>query len=202
MNSRALIVAIAVTTSATVVACTNPAPRSLPTPSPTSPAPARAPAPAPSVRAVPGRTATATLRDLAGARVGTVTFTDSYTGVLISGTVTGLGLGAHGIHIHETGKCVPPFTTAGEHFNPEHRRHGFKNPEGSHLGDMPNVDTPAAGQLKFEFLLPGVTIKGTNALLDGDGAAIVIHSARDDYLTDPSGNSGSRIACGVIVGSL
>ena len=64
---------------------------------------------------------------------------------------------------------------------------------------MPNVDTPAAGQHKFEFLLPGVTIKGANALLDGDGASIVVHGGRDDYLTDPAGNSGGRIACGVIV---
>jgi superoxide dismutase, Cu-Zn family len=177
-----------------IAACTQSTVRKLPTPSPSSPAPAPAPntVPAPMVQA------TATLRDIAGTRVGTATFTDTYTGVLVTANITGLGLGAHGIHIHEIGKCEAPFASAGGHFNPEHRQHGFLSPNGSHLGDMPNVDTPAAGQLRFEFLLPGVTLKGTNALLDGDGASIVMHSGRDDYTTDPSGNSGSRIACGVI----
>jgi superoxide dismutase, Cu-Zn family len=193
MSVRLILVAAA----AMCVACTRSSIRSLPSPSPTAPA---APPPA-STRVVALRTATATVRDLAGNRVGTVAFTDSYTGVLVTGTISGVGLGAHGIHIHETGKCEVPFTSAGAHFNPEHRKHGFKNPEGSHLGDMPNIDTPAAGQHKFEFLLPGVTLKGTNALLDADGASIVVHTARDDYLTDPAGNSGGRIACGVIIGS-
>jgi Cu-Zn family superoxide dismutase len=164
----------------------------MPSPSPQSPAPASEAPPASMIAA------TATLHDLAGTRVGTVTFTDTYTGVIVSGNLTALGLGAHGIHIHAVGQCVAPFATAGGHFNPEQRQHGFLNPKGSHLGDMPNIDTPAAGNLRFEFLLPGVTLTGNNKLLDADGAAIVIHSARDDYTTDPSGNSGGRIACGVI----
>jgi Cu-Zn family superoxide dismutase len=177
------------------LACSKSTVRSLPSPSPSSPAAA----PAPNTMPAPMAQATATIRDLAGATVGTATLTDTYTGVLVTANITGLGLGAHGIHIHEIGKCEPPFASAGGHFNPEHRQHGFLNPNGSHLGDMPNVDTPAAGRLRFEFLLPGVTLKGTNALLDGDGASIVMHSGRDDYTTDPSGNSGSRIGCGVIV---
>lgn len=143
--------------------------------------------------------AAAVIHDLAGARVGTATFTDTYTGVLVTASVSGLGLGGHGIHIHDVGKCDPPFTSAGGHFNPEHRRHGFLNANGSHLGDMPNIDTPAAGRLHFEFLLPGVTLHGKNALLGADGASIVVHSGRDDYTTDPAGNSGARIGCGVIV---
>jgi Cu-Zn family superoxide dismutase len=149
--------------------------------------------------ATPGTSATATIRDLSGVRVGTATFTDTYAGVLVVGSVTGLGLGAHGIHIHGAGKCDPPFTSAGAHFNPLGKQHGFENPNGPHLGDMPNVDTPASGTLRFEVLMAGVTLKGANRLLDASGAAIVIHSARDDYKTDPSGDSGSRIACGVIV---
>jgi superoxide dismutase, Cu-Zn family len=165
-----------------------------PTPLPTSSKPAPPP-PAPR----PTATATATLRDLAGAHVGTVTFTDAYGGVIVAGNLTGLGLGAHAIHIHETGKCQSPFTTAGGHFNPHEKRHGFLNPDGSHVGDLPNIDTPAAGRLRFEFLMPGTTLRGSNGILDADGAAIVIHSSRDDYFTDPSGNSGSRIACGVII---
>lgn len=160
-----------------------------PSPSPTAPAPAVA---------VPGRTASATIRDLTGGAVGTATFTDTYSGVLIDGTVSNIGLGAHGIHIHAVGKCEPPFTTAGGHFNPAGKQHGFMNPKGPHLGDLPNITTPAAGQLHFQLLLPGVSLTGTNALIDADGAAIVIHSARDDLKSDPAGNSGSRIACGVI----
>jgi Cu-Zn family superoxide dismutase len=128
-----------------------------------------------------------------------VTFSDAYGGVLIAGNITGLGLGAHAIHIHETGKCQPPFTTADAHFNPTGKRHGFLNPDGAHLGDLPNIDTPPAGKLRFEFILSGATLRGAVAILDADGAAIVIHGSRDNYHTDPSGDSGSRIACGVIV---
>jgi Cu-Zn family superoxide dismutase len=142
--------------------------------------------------------ATATLRDLAGGRVGTAQLSDSYAGVIVTATVTGLGLGGHAIHIHEVGKCEAPFTSAGGHFNPEHRRHGFKNRDGFHLGDMPNIDMPAAGTLKFEFVLPDVTIEGSKGLLSGDGTSIVIHSSKDDLTTDPAGESGGRQACGVI----
>ena len=177
------------------VACTKPTVRTLPSPSPQAPAAAGgANTSGPSMLQ-----ATAVIHDLAGTRVGTATFTDTYTGVLVTANVSGLGLGAHGIHIHEVGKCEAPFTSAGGHFNPEHRHHGFLSPNGSHLGDMPNIDTPAAGRLRFEFLLPGVTLTGTNALLDADGSSIIVHSGRDDYTTDPAGNSGSRIGCGVIV---
>jgi superoxide dismutase, Cu-Zn family len=143
-------------------------------------------------------TATATMRDLVGSRVGTVTFTDTYAGLLIRGTISELGLGAHAIHVHSVGRCEPPFTTAGPHFNPEGRHHGYRSPNGWHLGDLPNIDTPASGRLTFEFLLPGVTLRGKNALLDTDGAALVIHASRDDYVTDPAGDSGARAACGVI----
>jgi Cu-Zn family superoxide dismutase len=162
-----------------------------------SPTPASTPPPAP---AVPRSfaTATATLRDLAGGRVGTAQFADSYAGVIVTATVSGLGLGAHAIHIHEVGKCEAPFTSAGGHFNPERRRHGFKNLDGHHLGDLPNIDMPAAGVLKFEFVLPGVSITGSNGLVGGDGTSIVIHSSKDDLLTDPAGDSGGRQACGVI----
>ena len=143
-------------------------------------------------------TASTTIRDAAGRQIGTATFVDTYAGVLIAGTVTGLGLGQHGIHVHETGRCEPPFTTAGGHFNPDKRHHGFKSADGYHAGDLPNVDVPASGQLRFDLLLPGVTLTGAGGLLDGDGAAIVIHANGDDYTTDPAGNSGGRIACGVI----
>jgi Cu-Zn family superoxide dismutase len=176
---------IALFALAGAVACGAPAP------------PPRTPIPAPGAGPV-GTTATATIRDLAGNRVGDATFTDTYAGVLVAGTVSGVGLGAHGVHIHAVGRCDPPFTSAGGHFNPDGKQHGYKNASGPHLGDLPNIVTPAAGPHQFEFLLPGVTLARSNALLSADGSAIVIHAGHDDYATDPSGNSGARLACGVI----
>jgi len=113
--------------------------------------------------------------------------------------VTDLGLGGHGIHLHEVGKCEPPFTSAGAHFNPTNRTHGFKASGGGHLGDLPNLDLPAAGAQRFEMLVADVTLRGRNALLDADGASIIVHTTRDDYVTDPAGNSGGRVACGIII---
>ncbi|HVX40602.1 MAG TPA: superoxide dismutase family protein [Gemmatimonadaceae bacterium] len=170
-------------------ACTRATVQLPPSPSPTAPAAAAT---------APGRTATAVIRDLTGGSVGTATLTDTYSGVLIDAVVGNIGLGAHGIHVHAVGKCEPPFTSAGGHFNPSGKQHGYLNPNGPHLGDLPNITTPAAGQLHFEFLLPGVSLTGTNALLDADGASLVIHGGRDDLKSDPAGNSGARIACGVI----
>jgi superoxide dismutase, Cu-Zn family len=159
-----------------------------------APPPVSAPASAAPV-APPPAGATALLHDGSGSRVGNMSFADTHAGLLVSGTVSGLGLGAHGIHIHAVGKCEAPFTSAGGHFNPNGHKHGFRNADGPHTGDMPNIDTPAAGQHKFEFLLAGVRLSD---VLDADGAAVVIHAGRDDYVTDPAGNSGGRIACGVI----
>ena len=123
------------------------------------------------------------------------------SGVLVSASLTGIGSGTHGMHVHEVGRCdAPAFTTAGSHFNPERKQHGYRNPAGAHAGDLPNVSPPPSGSLTFDVLLPNASLSGRNALLDGDGASIVIHASADDYQTDPAGNSGSRIACGVIVG--
>jgi len=200
MRLQIIAFVIAVSASMAVLGCSNTPPTvygqpsTAPAPLPTSPKPTPPP-PAPR----PSATATATLRDLAGATAGTVTFTEAYGGVIVAGNITGLGLGAHAIHIHEAGKCQTPFTTAGAHFNPLRKHHGFLNPDGPHLGDLPNIDTPAAGKLRFEFMLAGATLRGANAILDEDGASIVIHGSRDNYHTDPSGDSGSRIACGVIL---
>ena len=145
--------------------------------------------------------ASATIRDASGATVGTASFTETTGGVLVSGSLSGLGSGTHGIHVHETGRCDPPFTSAGGHFNPDAKQHGFRNPKGPHAGDIPNVSVPGTGSVRFDILIPLVTLSGQRALLDADGAALVIHEAADDYVTDPAGNSGARIACGVIVGS-
>ncbi len=143
--------------------------------------------------------ASATINDVANTTVGTATFADTPAGLLVSISVSGLGIGPHGVHLHAIGSCVGPgFTSAGPHFNPGNRLHGFLNPSGFHAGDMPNIVSPPAGVHKVEFILEGVKLTGRGGLMDDDGAAIVIHGSGDDYSTDPSGNSGGRVACGVI----
>jgi Cu-Zn family superoxide dismutase len=96
------------------------------------------------------------------------------------------------------GRCEPPFESAGPHWNPAARQHGTANPNGPHLGDMPNVTAVADGSANVRVTTPGGTLSGSDAVLDADGSAVVIHAQADDYRTDPSGNSGARIACGVV----
>lgn len=111
----------------------------------------------------------------------------------------GIEPGPHAIHIHAVGQCVPPFTSAGDHFNPLNRKHGFLQTQGKHVGDLPNIHVPENGPLTVEFLIAGSSVPGETAtLFDEDGFALVIHQRADDYRTDPSGDSGDRIACGAI----
>lgn len=136
-----------------------------------------------------------------GKRVGTATFTQQEHGVLLQIYAEGLKPGRHGFHIHETGKCEPPkFESSGAHFNPTAKKHGFDNPAGYHAGDIANLIVDSSGHAAGEFHLDTVTlVKGqANSLLDSDGSALVIHSGADDYSSEPSGNSGKRVACGVI----
>jgi Cu-Zn family superoxide dismutase len=141
--------------------------------------------------------ATAVLKDANGNEVGTVTLTAVPTGVLLDADLTALPPGDHAFHIHETGKCeAPDFKSAGGHFNPEEDQHGLMNEAGPHGGDMPNIHVPDSGKLRIEVLNQMVNLK--LGLLDEDGSAIVIHEGEDDYETDPAGDAGSRIACGVI----
>ena len=134
--------------------------------------------------------------DLKSQPVGTATLTQTPHGVLISVDLHNLTPGAHAIHLHETGKCEPPFKTAGGHFNPAHKQHGFRVEGGAHGGDLPNLDVPADGSVKAEFIAHGVHLDG--GLLDKDGAALVVHAKADDYQTQPAGDAGDRVACGVI----
>jgi len=144
-------------------------------------------------------TASAVLKDASGKEVGAATFTVTPSGVLISLDLTAVPPGEHGFHVHTTGKCEPPdFKSAGPHFNPDQTKHGFMTPEGPHAGDLPNLHVPADGKLQVEVLEPNVTLSGEAPLLDADGSALVIHAGADDYKSDPAGNSGNRIACGVI----
>ena len=142
---------------------------------------------------------TATLRDSAGREIGTVTLTDAANGIAVAGTLSGLPPGEHAIHLHTTGQCEAPFTSAGGHWNPTNRKHGTENPDGPHLADMPNITAAADGSASVQVTTPGGTLRGENALLDSDGAAVVVHAAADDYRSDPAGNAGARIACGVVV---
>ncbi|HWM46751.1 MAG TPA: superoxide dismutase family protein [Xanthobacteraceae bacterium] len=146
------------------------------------------------------QTATAPLKDANGKDVGTVTLTQAPDGVLLKLSATGLPAGEHAFHVHAVGKCEPPFTSAGGHFNPGSRKHGLLAAEGHHAGDMPNLFVPASGSLTVEVMNDAITLeKGKpNSVFDADGSAVIIHAGKDDYKTDPTGDAGGRIACGVI----
>jgi len=152
--------------------------------------------------ATDGMTAVAILQDAEGNAVGQATFTESDDGVLIQVEVQGLTVaeaGEHGIHIHTTGACTPDFQAAGGHFNPTGAQHGLENPSGPHAGDLPNMEIDADGNGAYEATAALVTLgAGENSLFDADGSALVIHAGTDDMVTDPAGDSGDRIACGVI----
>ncbi len=141
-------------------------------------------------------TAKAVLKNPEGMEVGTVTLTAVPSGVLLDANFTALPEGTHAFHIHGVGKCDPPsFKSAGGHFNPEEDQHGLENPAGPHAGDMPNIHIPESGKLRIEVLNQMVSLPG---LFVGEGTSIVLHERGDDYVSDPAGNAGPRIACGVI----
>jgi superoxide dismutase, Cu-Zn family len=139
-------------------------------------------------------TASAELTDPDGNAVGTATLTQVDGTLLISLSVTGLPAGQHGAHIHATGQCTPPdFTSAGDHWNPANMNHGTQSePPNPHAGDLPNIEVGEDGTGTLESATTGTLAR----LLDGDGAAIIVHADPDDYTTQPAGNSGARIACG------
>jgi len=148
------------------------------------------------------KAATADVMDLEGKSLGVLTFETMDGQVHITGALTGLPGGDHGIHIHETGTCdaAGKFESAGGHFNPAAHKHGTENPEGPHAGDLQNIAATAeGGGALVDLMNEGVTLaEGETSLFDTDGSAIVVHADPDDYKTDPSGNSDDRIACGVI----
>lgn len=146
------------------------------------------------------QTATAPLKDAQGKEVGSVNLTQTPRGVLINLAVKGLPPGEHAFHVHAVGKCEAPFTTAGGHFNPDGKKHGLLAADGAHAGDMPNLHIPQSGDLTVEVVNAAITLeKGKpNSVFDADGSAMVIHAGSDDYKTDPTGEAGGRIACGVV----
>lgn len=143
--------------------------------------------------------AVAVLKTAAGAEVGRAIASETAGGIRIAIDGVGMPPGIHGVHVHTTGRCDgPDFTTAGGHWNPTSMQHGTQNPAGPHGGDLPNLEVGSDGRGSLAMNLPSGTMAG---LLDADGAAFVVHAGPDDLKTDPAGNSGGRIACGVFAAS-
>ncbi|MDX1623790.1 MAG: superoxide dismutase family protein [Gemmatimonadota bacterium] len=139
--------------------------------------------------------------DRDGAEVGDAVVEGTPNGVLIRVRLDGVPPGVHAFHVHETGLCEPPFTSSGGHLAAEGSAHGFRSPGGPHAGDLPNVYVPESGKLRFDAFAGGLSRGGGGgglALLDEDGAALVLHAGADDYATDPAGAAGERIACAVV----
>lgn len=141
----------------------------------------------------------ATLQLASGLPGGTAQLLGSGSQVNISIALVGIPQGVHGVHLHMVGSCeAPDFASAGAHLNPEGRQHGMQNPAGAHMGDLPNVTIGGSGAGSASATLSGSRDAVLARLFDADGTAVVVHASGDDYRTDPSGNSGSRIACGVL----
>ena len=148
---------------------------------------------------MPPSDAHAQLYDASGADRGRVDIYKDGTGLRLELVARGFAPGTYGMHLHAVGQCTPPdFSSAGPHWNPTHAQHGRDNPMGAHHGDLPNlvVESGTIGRATLQVV--GSRLTGEGGLLDADGAAFVIHAGPDDYKTDPSGNSGGRVACGVI----
>jgi Cu-Zn family superoxide dismutase len=143
------------------------------------------------------------LRDANRRLLGTATLRDAQEGAVIIGFVRGLPAGPHGFHIHEVGVCEPPsFVGTGGHFNPSGKSHGLQNPNGPQLGDLPDLTVGTDGTAAINTLARGVALRdGPSALVNARGSALVIHAGPDDQQTQPDGNSGPIVACGVIAGA-
>jgi len=136
------------------------------------------------------------LVNASGQVIGTVTPAQTSGGVTLAVSASGLPHGMHGAHVHAVGRCDgPTFESAGSHWNPTSRQHGTQNPQGAHAGDLPNITASQGGVARETLVLAATSFA---ALADADGSALVIHAQADDYMTDPSGNSGGRIACAVL----
>jgi Cu-Zn family superoxide dismutase len=148
--------------------------------------------------ALPAPDAHAQLYDARGADRGRADIYRDASGLRLELVARGFAPGTYGMHVHAVGQCTPPdFTSAGPHWNPTGAQHGRDNPQGAHHGDLPNLVVEAGAIGRATLRLVGSRLEGEGGLLDADGAAFVIHAGPDDMRTDPAGNSGPRIACGV-----
>jgi superoxide dismutase, Cu-Zn family len=153
--------------------------------------------------AMPAAMTVTPLASADGVVLGSVRLLQEADGTRVVATVKGLPVGDYAIHIHAVGSCVgPDFASAGGHFNPQARQHGMNNPAGSHDGDLPNISVVAVGNMtegSIDAVRAGLRLReGAAPLFDADGAAVVVHAKPDDYKTDPSGNAGPRLLCGVV----
>jgi Cu-Zn family superoxide dismutase len=147
--------------------------------------------------------AAAALMDGSGRAIGEARLQQAPHGVLLRLDLKNATPGVHGLHVHEVGRCdAPSFESAGGHFSPDRRVHGFLNPSGPHAGDLPNIFVPSSKELSIEYVMPDVTLDpGPRSLLDTNGSAIVMHADQDDHFSDPAGHAGDRLACGAIMAS-
>ncbi len=140
----------------------------------------------------------ATLIDANGNSIGTATVKDVGHGLELRVKARGIEPGVKAIHLHSVGKCeLPKFVSAGPHWNPAMKMHGTDNPMGPHAGDLPNLTVASNKRVAYKTVAHGARLSGSDGLLDADGGAVVIHAKPDDYRTDPAGNAGDRIVCGV-----
>lgn len=141
-------------------------------------------------------TVRAEMKDQKGQSWGEVTFTETPHGLLVKGRFSNTPPGQHAIHVHETGKCEDAFATAGGHLNPTRKKHGVLVAEGKHGGDLPNLHVGAEGKVQFDYFAHDLKLRDIE---DQDGAAVIVHAGADDYQSDPAGDAGNRIACGIVM---
>jgi superoxide dismutase, Cu-Zn family len=148
-----------------------------------------------------GEKATAELKTVDGREVGSIKMVETTAGVLLKVKLKGLTPGVHGFHIHEAGKCEGDLQSAGGIYNPLGARHGYLNDEGPMVGDLPNLFVGANGELELEMVSPFVTLNkaAEESIFDADGTAFILFEKADDYVSEPEGNAGARVACGVIL---
>ena len=141
----------------------------------------------------------AELQSSDGVRLGSAVLTTEAARLRLAVNLSGMSEGAHGFHLHTTGSCVPPdYKSAGGHLNPDNHAHGTLSPDGSHLGDLPNLTVGSDGEASATFTVSETPGRAIDKIFDADGTAVIVHAKADDYRTDPSGAAGPRIACGIL----